>query len=77
MNVGELKVWLEQFDEDATVEIVEHTRGLGYYDQGGNATTREFSPDMYEIGDDKYCHRNFFEYTRYSGGTLLLGAYNS
>lgn len=78
MNVGELKEWLKQFDDDTIVEIVYHSTGFGYYDQGGNATTYEFNPDMYLIGDHKYCHTNHFEYTVYKGvSTLLLGAYEA
>ena len=78
VNVRELREWLKQFDQEASVEIVYHSRGHGYYDQGGNATTKEFEPDTYNIGDNLYCHKNHFEYVKFSGGhSLLLGAYES
>lgn len=38
MNVRELAAWLAAFeDQDAEVEVVQHTHGSGYYDQGGTA----------------------------------------
>lgn len=78
LNVRELREWLKQFDDETIVEIVYHSRGHGYYDQGGNATTHEFEPDMWNIGNHKYCHRNHFDHMTHNGNsTLLLGAYEA
>lgn len=72
MNVGEFKEWLNQFDDETIVEIVYHTRGMGYYDQGGNATTVEFNPTSNEWG----CTNGHYEYNQYGATTLTIGGYN-
>lgn len=67
MNRKEFQEWLNQFDEDTVIEIVYHTNGHGYYDQGGNATTTNFDPDM---GEDclysPWCLNGHFEYTDFT-----------
>ena len=48
MTVKELAEWLLAFkDQDATVLVVEHSSGTGYYDQGGTATTVNFAPSQH------------------------------
>jgi hypothetical protein len=48
MKVRELAQWLAAFkDQEADVEVVYHTSGTGYYDQGGNATTVAFDPEKH------------------------------
>jgi hypothetical protein len=48
MKVKELAQWLASFhDQDADVEVVEHSSGRGFYDQGGNATTAFFDPEKH------------------------------
>lgn len=45
MKVRELVEWLTAFeDQDAEVEIVKHTRGQNYYEQGGSAAAVAFDP---------------------------------
>jgi hypothetical protein len=45
MNVRELAQWLSAFeDQDAEIEVVQHSRGTGYYDQGGTASVVAFDP---------------------------------
>lgn len=74
MNVGEMKEWLNQFPDDTIVEIVKHSSGHGYYDQGGNATTYKFDPHLSEWG---HCLLGHCEFTEWRGTrTLLLGGYN-
>ena len=55
MKVHEFVKWLEQFpDQDATVEIIVHEYGRGYYNQGDNVHVEEFDPnntDHYEYSD--------------------------
>lgn len=71
MNVKQLRKWLEQFPDETTVEVVVHSRGTSYYDQGGNATTEIFEPPSDEV------YSPLFEFTGYNGvHTLLLGGWN-
>lgn len=67
MNVKELTEWLIKLpNQNATVYILTHTPGRGWYDQGGNVKTEEFTGecgqyDLYE------------PYNKLDGCTLLLG----
>jgi hypothetical protein len=48
MKVKELVQWLQTFpDQDADVEVVKHSRGSNYYEQGGTASTVAFNPAQY------------------------------
>jgi hypothetical protein len=48
MKVRELIQWLATVkDQDAEVEVVQHSRGTGYYDQGGNASAAAFDPEKH------------------------------
>jgi hypothetical protein len=69
MNRLEFQEWLNQFDEDTIIEIVYHTDGHGYYDQGGNATTETFNPDMgelYSTLSTPWCLNGHFEYNDFN-----------
>ena len=44
MTVAEMITWLKTQDQEASVFVVEHTSGTGYYDQGGNAREVVFDP---------------------------------
>lgn len=44
MIVSEFIEWLKTQDQDAIVEILIHSSGTGYYDQGGNVTVEKFDP---------------------------------
>ena len=44
MIVAEFIEWLQTQDQEAVVEVLYHTSGTGYYDQGGNVTTQDFDP---------------------------------
>jgi len=63
MTVQEMIQWLSSFeDQDAEVEVVKHSRGTGYYDQGGTARVVAFDPKKHAY------------YTNLQGNrTLLLG----
>lgn len=63
MTVQEMIQWLSSFeDQDAEVEVVKHSRGTGYYDQGGTARVVAFDPQKHAY------------YTNLQGNrTLLLG----
>jgi hypothetical protein len=48
MTVRQMIEWMSTFeDQDAIVEVVVHSEGRGYYDQGGNADTMEFNPEQH------------------------------
>lgn len=66
MIVSEFIEWLKTQDQGATVEILYHTSGTGYYDQGGNVTTEEFDPN-----DLLYGYSKSFEYTDFRGNQFI------
>ena len=76
MKVSELIEWLKSQDQDAIVEVVVHTSGRGYYDQGGNATTERFKPEYSEYTD--YRGNPFIgpERPYYNTAELLLGVHD-
>ena len=73
MTVADLITFLQTQDPTAQVEVIEHTAGRGYYDQGGNAREVPFDPVK---------HTNLTDYTRptfaslpcYGTKVLLLGS---
>ena len=78
MTVAELIVWLGTQDQDATVQVVQHTSGRGYGDQGGNAAVVDFDP-----GDDLVTYTDLRgnplitpDKPYYNQRTLLLGEHN-
>jgi len=58
MIVSELIEFLKMQDQGATVEVVEHKSGKGYYDQGGNANKQDFDPlkhvDYIDLRENPY-----------------------
>lgn len=76
MKVRELIEWLSAFeDQDADVEVVSHTSGTGYYDQGGNVSVVAFEPEKHTEYTDM--RGNPFvkpDAPYYQSRTLLLGA---
>jgi hypothetical protein len=79
MKVKELVEWLAAFeDQDAEVEVVRHTHGSGYYDQGGNASSVPFDPASHVEYTD--LRGNQFvkpDAPHYNARTLLLGELNA
>lgn len=75
MKVREMIQWLAAFDDqDAEVEIVQHSRGTGYYDQGGNATTAVFDPEKHTTYTDLRGNPHITpDVSYYNARTLLLG----
>lgn len=62
MTVQEFIQWLSLFeDQDAQVEVVQHSCGTGYYDQGGTACVVAFDPEKHAT------------YADLQGNRLLLG----
>ena len=46
MTVSEFIEWLKTQDQGATVYCVTHDRNGSYYEQGGTATTKPFTPEL-------------------------------
>ena len=51
MTVKELITWLSTQDSEAIVQVVKHTQGRGWDDQGGNASIVDFTPELSEFTD--------------------------
>ena len=79
MKVKELVDWLAAFDDqDADVEVVQHTSGTGYYDQGGNASLVAFDPSKNaEYTDMRGNPHVKPDAPYYNARTLLLGELNA
>ena len=66
MNVREVAEWLLSLeDQTATVCVIHHTTGRGYYNQGGDAKEVQFNPDK---------HVEHWDF--HTGNTLTLGLLN-
>lgn len=78
MIVSEFIEWLKSQDQGATVEVVNHTSGNTYYDQGGNATPVAFNPEEHAHYTD--LRGNQFiapEMPYFNKRTLLLGNHDA
>lgn len=80
MIVSELIDWLKTIPQDAKVEVIHHTNsGCGYYEQGGTATTVDFTTElMYDFEcTDGSVYGKTFEVSKHNGQTILtLGLLN-
>jgi hypothetical protein len=65
MNVAEFREWLLTQDQEAIVEVLVHSSGTGYYDQGGNVSVEEFTPE------EKYGCGKYFEYIDFRGNQFV------
>lgn len=65
MLVKDFIKWLETQDQEAIVEVLVHSSGTGYYDQGGWVATEEFTKDE-EYGCGKH-----FQYTDLRGNPRI------
>lgn len=79
MNVAEMIEWLKTQPQDARVEVLSHSRGSGYYDQGGWCTTEVFHSTIEFMGEHTFESRIkgpyagglHFELRTYDGVTTL------
>lgn len=76
MLVSEFIEWLKEQDQGATVEVVVHKSGSGYYDQGGNASTEAFAPEHSDYTDHRGNPYIKPHCPSYNTRTLLLGVIN-
>jgi hypothetical protein len=51
MKVSEFIEWLKTQDQDSIVQCVVHNPSGGYYEQGGTAAVKEFTPEFSEYTD--------------------------
>lgn len=66
MIVSEFIEWLKTQDQGAVVEVLIHSSGSGYYDQGGNVSVEEFDPLKLS-----YSCPVHYEYTDYRGNRFV------
>ena len=74
-TVADLIEFLKTQDQDAILQIVEHTCGTSYYDQGGNASEENFDPERHVEYTDFRGNRYVKESDpHFNKRYLLLGA---
>ena len=79
MNVAQMIDWLKTMPYNAEVEVVRHCSSGSYYEQGGTATSMDFSDfENYRSTDETYIDGVAFElYTDSEGKqTLTIGKLN-
>ncbi|HID4130807.1 TPA: hypothetical protein ACXE8V_001108 [Pluralibacter gergoviae] len=70
MEVKDFITWLHKAPQDATVQVVWHTSGVNYYDQGGNVEVIDFSPQP--ASKENNYNQHFEIYTDQNNKTTLL-----
>lgn len=73
MSVSELVEWLKTQDQGAVVEVVIHTSGRSYYEQGGTAKAVEFKTELSDYEDLRWNSRIPPDAPYYGKRTLRLG----
>lgn len=75
MNVSEFIEWLQTMPQGAKIQVLSHTSGSGYYDQGGNCKVVDFEPTgLWRHSEDFYIDGLHFEMdTLKEVPTLQLG----
>ena len=69
MNIKQFIEFLQTLPQDATVQVLSHSRGNSVYDQGGWCTVEDFSVD----GDEWGCgYADHYELTKDKNGNAFL-----
>jgi len=79
ITVAKFIAWLQTQDQEAIVEVVNHTSGRGWGDQGGNAEILEFDPENQDLFEYTDMRDNQFvtpDKSYYNRRFLLLGQHN-
>lgn len=76
MNIKQFIEFLQTLPQDATVQVLSHSRGTGYYNQGGNCYMEEFTLDdgsehMVTSGEG-WAYGEHYELTTDSSGQTYL-----
>ena len=76
MNIKQFIEFLQTLPQDATVQVLSHSRGTGYYDQGGNCTVEDFTDkyvnDLEFASGTKWAYGEHYEFTTDSSGQMYL-----
>lgn len=77
-TVAQMIEWLKTQPQDAVIEILSHSKGSGYYDQGGWCTAKQFDPTEKPSWCREYSDYQYFSHWELSGGAevgyeLLIG----
>lgn len=68
MNIKQFIEFLQTLPQDAIVHVLSHSRGNGYYDQGGWCTVENF-----HTGSDEWAYGyEHYEITTDSSGQMYL-----
>lgn len=66
MIVKDFIKWLETQDQEAIVEVLVHSSGSGYYEQGGTVSVDEFDPEDSLHGVAKHWEYTDFRNNQYT-----------
>ena len=73
MNIKQFIEFLQTLPQDATVQVLSHSRGTGYYDQGGTCSVEDFSVECNEFQrGDKWAYGEHYELTTDTNGQMYL-----
>lgn len=73
MNIKQFIEFLQTLPQDATVQVLSHSRGTGYYDQGGWCTTEDFTTECKEGNQgNKWAYGEHYELTTDSSGQMFI-----
>lgn len=73
MNIKQFIEFLQTLPQDATVQVLSHHSGSGYYDQGGTCSVEYFSVECNEFQKgDKWAYGEHYELTTDSNGQMYL-----
>jgi hypothetical protein len=75
MIVSELIEWLQTMPQNAKVQVLSHSSGGGYYDQGGNCCVEDFHnhveyqqwKDVGDTSEVDYIYGLHFELSKFKG----------
>jgi hypothetical protein len=78
MIVSDFIEWLKTMPQDARVSVLTHESGRSYYDQGGNCSPCDFTPNVdYTFDNGLTVFGEHFEVSTYQNETTLqLGLMN-
>lgn len=76
MRVDEFIEWLKTMPQDATVQMLYHTSGSTYYDQGGNISVEDFKSESASPENNYSQHWELYKYKE-GNRTLLIGTFGN
>lgn len=73
MTAADLIKWLEKVPPDTVIQVIYHTSGRSYYDQGGNVEIVDFCPGEATPENNWVTHWDYYESSVDGKKTLTLG----